>query len=104
MFSSPGDLPDPGTEPVSCIAGRFFTSEPPGKPLSSGVPAINMWHCETRIIWGEFNKDNILKHKKEDLEPMEDMTVPYGQNRVKRGEGLLKMDKVEFWEPFYGSW
>ena len=55
-----------------------------------------MWHCETRIIWGEFNKDNILKHKKEDLEPMEDMTVPYGQNRVKRGEGLLKMDKVEF--------
>ena len=35
---------------------------------------------------------------------MEDMTVPYGQNRVKRGEGLLKMDKVVCWDPFYGSW
>ena len=30
----PGDLPDPGIEPMSpsCIAGRFFTDEPPGKP------------------------------------------------------------------------
>ena len=32
-FSSPGDLPDPGIEPVSpALAGGFFTSEPPGKP------------------------------------------------------------------------
>ena len=33
---SPGDLPDPGTETESLIspalAGRFFTTEPPGKP------------------------------------------------------------------------
>ena len=31
----PGELPYPGTEPISCgccLAGRFFTSEPPGKP------------------------------------------------------------------------
>ena len=31
----PGGLPDPGIEPISCgscFAGRFFTSEPPGKP------------------------------------------------------------------------
>ena len=29
---SPGDLPDPGTEPVSpALAGRFFTIELPGK-------------------------------------------------------------------------
>ena len=29
----PGDLPDPGTEPIiSCIAGGFFTAEPPGSP------------------------------------------------------------------------
>ena len=36
-FPSPGDLPDPGIKsasPVSpALAGRFFTSEPPGKPL-----------------------------------------------------------------------
>ena len=36
-FSKPADLPDPGIEPVSpespALAGRFFTTEPPGKPL-----------------------------------------------------------------------
>ena len=30
---SPGDLPHPGIEPASsALAGRFFTTEPPGKP------------------------------------------------------------------------
>ena len=33
-FPSPGDLPDPGIKPVSpALAGRFFTTEPPGKPI-----------------------------------------------------------------------
>ena len=33
-FSSAGDLPDPGTEPVSpALVGVFFTTEAPGKPL-----------------------------------------------------------------------
>ena len=32
-FSSPGDLPDPGIEPMfPALAGEFFTTEPPGKP------------------------------------------------------------------------
>ena len=35
-FPAPGDLPDPGIKPVSltssALAGRFFTTEPPGKP------------------------------------------------------------------------
>ena len=35
-FPSPGDLPDPGTKPVSpaapALAGGFFTTEPLGKP------------------------------------------------------------------------
>ena len=33
-FYSPGDLPDPGIEPISCIpcmAGGFYTTVPPGK-------------------------------------------------------------------------
>ena len=31
-FLSPGNLPDPGIEPVSpALAGGFFTIEPPGK-------------------------------------------------------------------------
>ena len=36
-FPSPGDLPDPGTEPISSVApalaGRFFTTELPGKAV-----------------------------------------------------------------------
>ena len=33
-FPSPGDLPGPGIEPLSpALAGKFFTPEPPGKPL-----------------------------------------------------------------------
>ena len=33
-FSSPGDLPDPGIKPASpALAGGFFTTEPPGKPI-----------------------------------------------------------------------
>ena len=31
-FLSPGDLPDPGIEPMSrALAGTFFTIQPPGK-------------------------------------------------------------------------
>ena len=29
------DLPNPGVRPGSCIAGRFFTTQPPGKAHSS---------------------------------------------------------------------
>ena len=33
-FSSPGDFSDRGIEPVkSALAGKFFTTEPPGKLL-----------------------------------------------------------------------
>ena len=38
-FPSPGDLPDPGIEPRSlALAGGFFTSEPPGKPIAGDTP------------------------------------------------------------------
>ena len=34
-FPSPGDLPDPRIKPPSpALAGRFFTAEPPGKPMN----------------------------------------------------------------------
>ena len=33
LFPSPGDLSNPGIEPMSpALAGEFFTTEPPGKP------------------------------------------------------------------------
>ena len=32
-FPSPGELPDPGIKPISpTLAGRIFTTQPPGKP------------------------------------------------------------------------
>ena len=34
-FPSPGDLPKLGVKPMcTCIAGRFFTTEPPGKQMT----------------------------------------------------------------------
>ena len=37
-FPPPGNLPDPGIEPVSpALADRFFTTEPPRKPLKPGL-------------------------------------------------------------------
>ena len=34
-FHSPRDLPNPGIKPMSpALAGRFFTTEPPVKPIS----------------------------------------------------------------------
>ena len=36
-FLTPGDFPDPEIEPASlaslALAGRFFTTAPPGKPI-----------------------------------------------------------------------
>ena len=41
-FPSPGDLPDPGTEPVSpVLVGGFFTTEPLGKPTYTPYLAHN---------------------------------------------------------------
>ena len=34
LFPSPGDLPNSGIKPMSpALAGGFFTTEPPGKPI-----------------------------------------------------------------------
>ena len=40
-FPSPGDLPKPGTEPTSPAFGTFFTTEPPGKPITTVVILIH---------------------------------------------------------------
>ena len=38
-FPPPGNLPDPGIEPMSpASAGRFFTTESPGKPGDKDIP------------------------------------------------------------------
>ena len=45
-FLSPGDLPDPETEPVSpALAGGLFTTEPPGKPFFALYLCSNVSYC-----------------------------------------------------------
>ena len=48
-FYPPGDLPDPGIEPMSpAWAGRFFITAPPGKPTCRYIPPVSAsvvkWH------------------------------------------------------------
>ena len=51
-FPTPGDLPDPGIEPellhVSCIAGRFFTVEPPVK-THHGLLLLLLLSCFSHV-------------------------------------------------------
>ena len=56
-FPLPGDLPDPGIEPTSAapaLAGRFFTTESPEKPLhnSVGLPKLNSIGLKMQLFWG----------------------------------------------------
>ena len=49
LFPSPGDLPDPETEPPSpTLAGGFFTTKPPGKPATL-LPNFNYTKSVTTI-------------------------------------------------------
>ena len=42
-FPPPGDLPNPGIKPVSpALAGGFFTTEPPEKPLLSHFSHVQL--------------------------------------------------------------
>ena len=53
LFPSPKDLSDPGIKPTSpalpALAGRFLTTEPPGKP---GKMLILAWIYQLLRIWG----------------------------------------------------
>ena len=47
-YTPPGDLPDPGVSGVSCIAGGFFTAEPPRKPKANRTRHPDYKRCN---IW-----------------------------------------------------
>ena len=50
-FPSPGDLPNPGIEPVSpAFAGRFLTIEPPGKTFLTLVKIGTSCKVYTQVI------------------------------------------------------
>ena len=59
LFPSPGDLPDPGIKPESpALAGRFFTTEPPGKKYQVEEQQLKdeitgAWSSQSRMHpWG----------------------------------------------------
>ena len=51
-FPSLGQVPDPGVEPPSsALASRFFTTEPPGKPLQPfSVPTISWYFYHDKLF------------------------------------------------------
>ena len=52
-FPSPGNLPDPGSEPTSpALADGVFTTEPPGKPLALLVEADKL-SAQNFLRWGQ---------------------------------------------------
>ena len=54
-FPTPTDLPRPGIEPASpALVGRFFTPEPPGKPVLVIASIIcNILLFSFRELWGK---------------------------------------------------
>ena len=51
-FPSPGDLPDPGIEPMSpALPDGFFTAEPPGKVPMNGLPNMLPQSLSTVVNW-----------------------------------------------------
>ena len=51
-FPSPGDLPNPGIESMPpALAGRFFTTEPPGKPDAIPTFPLNL------TVYPDFNEE-----------------------------------------------
>ena len=58
-FHPPGNFPDPGIKPLSpALAGRFFTTEPPGEPQKLFMLAILMF-----LIGDAENSPSALREK-----------------------------------------
>ena len=68
-FPSPGDLPNPGIEPLSpALEGGFFTTEPPGKPAEKlvGFPscsAVKRPHANAGDLVQSLGQEDTLRSK-----------------------------------------
>ena len=69
-FPPPGDLPNPAIEPMSpaspALAGEFFTTEPPEKPLSTQLFILNLI-LPVCIYVGDVDKLMALSSKEKSL-------------------------------------
>ena len=60
QFPSPGDFPNPGIEPMSpALAGRFFTTEPHGKPMNVYEALLKPWSTLLLYTWTSLVNDNL---------------------------------------------
>ena len=59
-FPPPGDLPDSGIEPTSpALAGRFFTTEPHGKPMNVYEALLKPWNTPLLYTWTSLVNENL---------------------------------------------
>ena len=60
-FPPPGELPDPGIEPVSpALAGEFFSTEPPGEgALKGGKSHLDIGCCFRILVTLTLNFLNV---------------------------------------------
>jgi len=63
-FPSPGDLPDPGTEPTSsALASRSFTTEPTRKPRVLGrYPRYHVRNLKILMMRFHFSLKNLTDY------------------------------------------
>ena len=71
LFSPPEDLLNPGITPMSlaspALAGEFFTTEPPGKPISIYIIHKNIWFAYICICVYIFEGRQILGQLADDF-------------------------------------
>ena len=104
-FSSPGDLPNPGIKPASPeLAGRFFTTEPQGKPYyieNLDKEEIcwfwNSWEIDLK--WSMITlkeQSNILRSRANIQEcKIQNMKCKNLWRRIKRGEEKIGKKLLE---------
>ena len=76
-----GDLPDPGTEPISpALVGGFFTTEPQGKPTY--IRQDNQFH-PAQDSNAHLNQKHIHRHIQNMLDPMPGHAMAQSSGHIK---------------------
>ena len=90
-FPSPRDIPDPRIEPVSLaapvLAGRSFTTEPPGKPLNS----VHFYKTYSHII---YYHENLLKL----------VVSPFVDKKIRLRQLIWIIQSINLWETWDLVW
>ena len=108
-FLPPGNLPDPGTKPVSrALAGRFFITDPPGKPFISTNSNFHKHflfvHQKFLYTWPPFMGCRIFFSYSDDMTSIDDYIAMYFflhslcflQDAVKKSTGALDFMTQDF--------